>query len=107
MILKGLPKEYAPFNSTIRTKDDALTFEKHSVLLQPEEQSINKGSEANSALAMFVSGGNKPNNGNPSFNINSSFNRGRGRNLFSRGRGGGGRSNTYSFNPLSQNQFLQ
>jgi hypothetical protein len=34
MILRGLPKEYAPFNSAIRTKDDALTFEKLSVLLQ-------------------------------------------------------------------------
>jgi hypothetical protein len=37
MVLKGLPKEFAPFASTIRTRDDTISFEKLSVLLQTEE----------------------------------------------------------------------
>ena len=41
MVLKGLPKEYSSFNSAIRTREDSLTFEKLSVLLQTEELSIN------------------------------------------------------------------
>jgi hypothetical protein len=94
VILKGLPKEYAPFASTIRTKDGTLPLEKLSVLLQTEEQSLHEASDplSNSALAMFVSN-NKP---STSFNNNQSFNRGRGRNNYSRGRGG--RSST-TYNP--------
>jgi hypothetical protein len=73
IILKGLPKEYAPFASAIRTRDGILSLEKLSVLLQTEEQSMKEGSDPlmNSALAMFVSNTNKPNtgfNGNPSYN---------------------------------------
>ena len=37
VILKGLPKEYAPFASAIRTRDTILPLEKLSVLLQTEE----------------------------------------------------------------------
>ena len=95
MVLKGLPKEYPSFNSTIRTRDDSLNFEKLSGLLQTEEISINESSEINSALAMFVSNTNRQNNSN------SNFNRGRGRNHYSRGGKGGGR--TSNFYP--QNQF--
>uniref|UniRef100_A0A2N9H552 Retrotransposon Copia-like N-terminal domain-containing protein n=1 Tax=Fagus sylvatica TaxID=28930 RepID=A0A2N9H552_FAGSY len=88
VILKGLPKEYAPFASAIRTRDGILSLEKLSVLLQTEEQSMQEASDpfSNSALAMFVSH-NKPSNG---YNANHSYNnsRGRGRNSFSRGRGG-------------------
>ena len=40
VILKGLPKEYAPFASAIRTRDTILPLEKLSVLLQTEEQSV-------------------------------------------------------------------
>uniref|UniRef100_A0A2N9JAC3 Retrotransposon Copia-like N-terminal domain-containing protein n=1 Tax=Fagus sylvatica TaxID=28930 RepID=A0A2N9JAC3_FAGSY len=110
MILKGLPKEFAPFASAIRTRDDSISFEKLSVLLQTEEQSMAVASESfsNSALAMFVSNNHKPNNG---FNGGQGYNRGRGRNSFNRGRGG--RSfNSYpsqhqtqlpqSSNPISQ-----
>jgi hypothetical protein len=101
MVLKGLPKEYSSFNSAIRTRDDSLTFEKLSVLLQTEEISINESSEINFALAMFVSNTNRQNNGN------SNFNRGRGRNHYSRGGRGGGRTgNFYPQNQFSQNQFL-
>ena len=57
VILKGLPKEYAPFASTIRTRDGVLPLEKLSILLQTEEQFLNETSDSlsNSALAMFVS----------------------------------------------------
>uniref|UniRef100_A0A2N9F167 Reverse transcriptase Ty1/copia-type domain-containing protein n=1 Tax=Fagus sylvatica TaxID=28930 RepID=A0A2N9F167_FAGSY len=87
MILKGLPKEFTPFASTIRTRDDSISFEKLSVLLQTEEQSMAVASDpfTNSALAMFVSNNHKPNNG---FNGGQGYNRGRGRNSFNRGRGG-------------------
>uniref|UniRef100_A0A2N9HWD5 Retrotransposon Copia-like N-terminal domain-containing protein n=1 Tax=Fagus sylvatica TaxID=28930 RepID=A0A2N9HWD5_FAGSY len=87
MILKGLPKEFAPFASAIRTRDDSISFEKLSVLLQTEEQSMTEVSDplTNSVLAMFVSNNHKPNNG---FNGGQGYNRGRGRNSFNRGRGG-------------------
>uniref|UniRef100_A0A2N9GFV9 CCHC-type domain-containing protein n=1 Tax=Fagus sylvatica TaxID=28930 RepID=A0A2N9GFV9_FAGSY len=104
MILKGLPKEYSSFNSAIRTRDDSLTFEKLSVLLQTEELSINESSDMNTTLAMFVSNTNRHNGGN------SNFHRGRGRNSYSnRGRGGGRYGNSYpqSQNQYSQNQFSQ
>ena len=78
MILKGLPKEYSSFNFAIRTKDDSLTFEKLSVLFQTEKISINESSNINTTLAMFVSNTNKQNSGN------SNFNRGRGRNFYSK-----------------------
>uniref|UniRef100_A0A2N9J670 Integrase catalytic domain-containing protein n=1 Tax=Fagus sylvatica TaxID=28930 RepID=A0A2N9J670_FAGSY len=55
MVLKGLPKDYSSFNSAIRTRDDSLTFEKLSVLLQTEELSINESSELNSSLAICLS----------------------------------------------------
>ena len=87
MVLKGLPKEFAPFASTIRTRDDSMSFEKLSVLLQTKEQSMTKASDpfTNSALAMFVSNNHKPNNG---FNGGQNYNRGRGKNSFNRGRDG-------------------
>uniref|UniRef100_A0A2N9FJQ3 Integrase catalytic domain-containing protein n=1 Tax=Fagus sylvatica TaxID=28930 RepID=A0A2N9FJQ3_FAGSY len=83
VILKGLPKEYAPFASAIRTRDTVLSLERLTVLLQTEEQSMNEITESlpNSALAMFVS------HNKPHFNGNQGFNRGRGRNSYSRGRG--------------------
>jgi hypothetical protein len=100
VILKGLPKEYAPFASAIRTRDGILSLEKLSVLLQTEEQSMQETNDpfSNSALAMFVSP-NKPSNG---YNANQGYNtnRGRGRNSFTRGRGGKSSSfNNQGFNP--------
>jgi hypothetical protein len=103
MILKGLPKEFAPFASAIRTRDDSISFEKLSVLLQTEEQSMAVASESfsNSALAMFVSNNHKPNN---SFNVGQGYNRGRGRNSFNRGRGG---RSFNSYPPQHQTQLSQ
>ena len=65
MVLKGLPKEFAPFASAIRTRDDTISFEKLSVLLQTEEQFMFESSDPfpNSALAMFVSNNQKPHTG--------------------------------------------
>ena len=114
IILKGLPKEYAPFASAIRTRDDILSLERLSVLLQTEEQSMREESDPlmNLALVMFVSNTNKPNIGNfgnPSYGSpsygNPSFNRGRGRNSFQRGRGG--RSPTFNSNFTPPNNSFQ
>jgi hypothetical protein len=100
MVLKGLPKEYSSFNSAIRTRDDSLTFEKLSVLLQTEELSINENLEHNPALAMFASNTNRQNNGS------SNYNRGRERNHYSKGGRGNGRSgNFYPQHQFTQNQF--
>ena len=106
-ILKGLPKEYAPFASAIRTRDGILSLERLSVLLQTEEQSMKEESDPllNSALAMFVSNTNKSNTsfsnssyGSPSYG-NSNSTRGRGRNSYHRGRGG--RSSNFPQQPQS------
>ena len=77
VILKGLPKKYAPFASTIRTRDRILSLEKLLMLLQTEEQSMQESTNpfSNSALAMFVTP-NKPSNG---YNGNQSYNNNRGR----------------------------
>jgi hypothetical protein len=104
VILKGLPKEYAPFASAIRTRDGVLSLEKLLVLLQTEEQSMQESVDlsSNSALAMFVTP-NKPSNG---YNGNHGYknNRGRGgRNSFSRGRGGRSPNFTSNFNTPSFN----
>uniref|UniRef100_A0A2N9HX55 CCHC-type domain-containing protein n=1 Tax=Fagus sylvatica TaxID=28930 RepID=A0A2N9HX55_FAGSY len=62
-----------------------------------EELSINESSELNSSLAMFVSNTNRQTNGS------SNYNRGRGRNHYSRGGRGNGRSGHF----YPQNQFTQ
>uniref|UniRef100_A0A2N9GES9 Retrotransposon Copia-like N-terminal domain-containing protein n=1 Tax=Fagus sylvatica TaxID=28930 RepID=A0A2N9GES9_FAGSY len=107
MVLKGLPKEFAPFASAIRTRDDTISFEKLSVLLQTEEQSMSESSDPfpNSALAMFVSNNQKPHTGfNGGFTGSQSYNRGRGgRNSSNRGRGGRSFGSYPSYpNPQSQ-----
>uniref|UniRef100_A0A2N9ELB4 Reverse transcriptase Ty1/copia-type domain-containing protein n=2 Tax=Fagus sylvatica TaxID=28930 RepID=A0A2N9ELB4_FAGSY len=107
MVLKGLPKEFAPFASAIRTRDDTISFEKLSVLLQTEEQSMSESSDPfpNSALTMFVSNNQKPHTGfNGGFIGSQSYNRGRGgRNSSNRGRGGRSFGSYPSYpNPQSQ-----
>jgi hypothetical protein len=93
IILKGLPREFGPFCSAIRTRNEPVSFEEIMVLLQTEEQSLAKsfdsGKDLNS-MAMFASA--TPNNRNTSsqssFYVHSNQNRGRGRNNNHRGRGG-------------------
>jgi hypothetical protein len=98
VILKGLPKEYACFSSAIRTRDDSLSFEKISVHLQTEKQSMNEVSKSNYALAMFVSNNNKQ------YDNGQLFNRHRGKNSFHYGR----RGISSNYNPnSSQPQFQQ
>ena len=72
VILKGLPKDYAPFASAIRTRDGILSLEKLSILIQTEEQSMQETNDpfSNSALVTFVSH-NKPSNG---YNANQGYN---------------------------------
>jgi transposase InsO family protein len=102
VILKGLPKEYAPFASAIRTKDTVLSLERLIVLLQTEEQSMNEITESlpNSALAMFVS------HNKPHFNGNQGSNRGRGRNSYSRGRGRNSSFNQSFSSPNPSSQYV-
>jgi hypothetical protein len=92
IVLKGLPKEFAPFASAIRTRDNIISFEKLPVLLQIKEQSMTETSDpfSNFALAMFVSNNQKPHIGfNGGFNSNQGYNRGRGgRNSFNCGKSG-------------------
>uniref|UniRef100_A0A2N9I8B6 CCHC-type domain-containing protein n=1 Tax=Fagus sylvatica TaxID=28930 RepID=A0A2N9I8B6_FAGSY len=74
IILKGLPREYGPFCSAIRTRNEPVSFEEIMVLLQTEEQSIleisDSGKDVNAAMAMFASAA--PHNRNSS-NSQSSF----------------------------------
>lgn len=92
IVLKGLSKEFAPFASAIRTRDNTISFEKLLVLLQIKEQSMTETSNPfyNFALAMFVSNNQKPYIGfNGGFNSNQGYNKGRGgRNSFNRGKSG-------------------
>uniref|UniRef100_A0A2N9FTU5 Integrase catalytic domain-containing protein n=1 Tax=Fagus sylvatica TaxID=28930 RepID=A0A2N9FTU5_FAGSY len=102
VILKGLPKEYAPFASAIRTRDTVLSLERLTVLLQTEEQSMNEITDSlpNSALAMFVS------HNKPHFNGNQGSNRGRGRNSYSRGRGRNSSFNQSFSSPNPSSQYV-
>uniref|UniRef100_A0A2N9H9Q7 CCHC-type domain-containing protein n=1 Tax=Fagus sylvatica TaxID=28930 RepID=A0A2N9H9Q7_FAGSY len=92
IILKGLPREYGLFCSTIRTRNELVTFEGIMVLLQTEEHFISEifdfGKDLHS-MAMFASAPNNRNsNSQSSFYLNISQSRGRGRNNSQRGRGG-------------------
>jgi hypothetical protein len=78
MILKGLPKEFAPFASAIRTRDDSISFEKLSVLLQTEEQSMTEVSDPSPILPLQCLFPTITNLNNGGFNGNQGYNRGRG-----------------------------
>uniref|UniRef100_A0A2N9HY44 CCHC-type domain-containing protein n=1 Tax=Fagus sylvatica TaxID=28930 RepID=A0A2N9HY44_FAGSY len=93
IILKGLPREYGPFCSAIRTRNEPVSFEEIMVLLQTEELSLVECSDSGKdlqAMALFAS--TTPNNRNfnsqSSFYVNNSQSRGRGRSNSQRGRGG-------------------
>ena len=40
IVLKGLPREFAYFCSTIRTRSDLITYEQLDIMLQSEEKAI-------------------------------------------------------------------
>ena len=94
IILKGLPREYGPFCSAIRTRNEPVNFEEIMVLLQTKEQSILEISDSrkdtNATMAMFASiaHNNRNSNSQSSFYVNNSQARGRGKNNSQRGRGG-------------------
>jgi hypothetical protein len=76
IILKGLPKEYGPFCSAIRTRNEPVSFEEIMVLLQTEEQSIAEVADSSKdmhSMAMFASAApNTRNNSQASFYFNNS-----------------------------------
>uniref|UniRef100_A0A2N9GG32 Integrase catalytic domain-containing protein n=1 Tax=Fagus sylvatica TaxID=28930 RepID=A0A2N9GG32_FAGSY len=93
IILKGLPREFGPFCSAIRTRNEPVNFEEIMVLLQTKEQSITENCDSGkdfSSMAMFASAAPPSRNtsSQSSFYVNNSQNRGRGRNNGQRGRGG-------------------
>jgi hypothetical protein len=102
IILKGLPREYGPFCSAIRTRNEPVSFEEIMVLLQTKELSLVECSDSAKdlqAMALFASAA--PNNRNfnsqSSFYVNNSHSRGRGRNNSQRGRGGRTNNNNQYF----------
>uniref|UniRef100_A0A2N9H369 CCHC-type domain-containing protein n=1 Tax=Fagus sylvatica TaxID=28930 RepID=A0A2N9H369_FAGSY len=71
IILKGLPREYGPFCSAIRTRNEPISFEEIMVLLQTEELSLVECSDSAKdlqAMALFASAapsrGGRTNNNN-------------------------------------------
>jgi transposase InsO family protein len=111
IILKGLPREYGPFCSAIRTRNEPVSFEEIMVLLQTEELSLVECSDSGKdlqAMALFASTPNNRNfNSQSSFYVNNSQSRGRGRNNSQRGRNGRfNNNNQYSSqsNPPNQGQ---
>ena len=99
IVLRGLPKDFAHFCSAIRTRNDPISYEQLSIMLQSEEQAMMEVSESvPHSLAMYASNF-KPNGNGGNSQSNQGSTRGRGRNNFNRGRGGG-RSNNYT--PHSQ-----
>ena len=108
IILKGLPREYGPFCSAIRTRNEPVSFEEIMVLLQTEEQSISEFSESRKdlqSMAMFAStaSNNRNPNSQSSFYVNNHQSRRRGRNNAQKGREGRFNNN----NQYSQNQYPQ
>ena len=103
IVLRGLPKEFAHFCSTIRTRSDPISYEQLSIMLQSEEQAMMEVSNSiPHSLTMYASN-SKPNgngsNSQSNMYLNQGSTKGRGRNNYNRGRGGG-RSINYS--PHSQ-----
>ena len=69
--IKGLPKEYNAFRSTIRTKSTQLSFDELSTMLNAKEKSLNEGLDVKDPIfALAATSTSKP-------NVN--YNKGRGR----------------------------
>ena len=102
--IKGLPREYNAFKSTIRTRSAHLSFDELSTMMNAEEESLNEGLEVkDTVFAMVASTNQKPHGGGYS----QHFNRGRGRGNFNHrgGRGGRGSNGQTSFNPSQFSPF--
>ena len=48
--LKGLPKDYNAFRSTIRTRSTPLSFDELSTMLNGEEESLNEGVDTKDSI---------------------------------------------------------
>jgi transposase InsO family protein len=112
IILKGLPREYGPFCSAIRTRNEPVTFEEIMVLLQTEEHSASESSDSGKdshPMAMFASAPyNRTSNSQSAFYGNNTQFRGRGRNNSQRGRGGRfHNSNQFPQSSQGNSQFPQ
>ena len=66
IILDGLPTEFYPFCSAMRTRNDSISFEELHVLMLGEEKSLNKNTESSKdSLHLAMMGqGPKGNTGN-------------------------------------------
>ncbi len=84
IVLKGLPHEYHAFNTAIRTRNDATSFEDIHVLLTTEEQSLKNSNDLSKEHAHMEMVANANRNATL---FSSQNNRGRGRNGFNHGRG--------------------
>jgi len=109
--IKGLPREYNAFQSTVRTRSTQLGFDELSTMLNAEEESLNEGLDGKDSIFALAALTNQKFNGN-SYNHNQ--NRGRGRGNFNNrgGRGGRGSSGqSPQFGPFNQfspfNHFQQ
>ena len=95
--IKGLPREFSAFRSTIRTRSTKLSFDELVTMLNAEEESLNEGLEIkDSTFAMAVNTAPRSNNSGGFSNYNQSNNRGRGRGNNNRGRGRGSSPNQFS-----------
>ena len=58
IVLKGLPREFAHFYFTIRTRSDPITYEQLAIMLQSEEQAMTDHLDSvSNSLAMFAFNG--------------------------------------------------
>jgi hypothetical protein len=110
IVLDGLPTEFYPFCSAMRTRNDSISFEELHVLMLGEEKSLNKNTESSKdslhlAMVGQVPKGTTGNTLMIQFNSQSQSNRGGRGGRFNNYRGGrGGRnfnSNRGGFNNLS------
>uniref|UniRef100_A0A2N9G5P5 Integrase catalytic domain-containing protein n=1 Tax=Fagus sylvatica TaxID=28930 RepID=A0A2N9G5P5_FAGSY len=105
-VLKGLPAEYDPFCSAMRTRDKVISCEELHVLLTSEEESKKNEKhgghdQPHMAMAATHSQFSTPTTNNPLPLFSTPWNRGRGGRSNNRGRGGRN-SNRGSFSSNSQ-----
>ena len=63
--IKGMPKEYNAFRSTIRTRSSQISFDELATMLNAKEESMNEGLEIKDpTFAMIVSSNQRSSNNN-------------------------------------------
>ena len=107
IVFKRLPREFAHFYSTIRTRSDPITYEQLAIMLQSEEQAMTDHLDSvSNSLAMFAFNG-KANGSSSHQPQNHGSRRGKGRNNNPRGRGGGkfNHGGNQQFSPQASHNF--